>query len=85
VPYQDLGASDIELESIIMNGTGTLAERVTKKAQSTEFVLGSFAPSLLRQQIDRLKLWKNDSHVQVDTLSGYSRSTCTCRGSATTR
>ncbi|WP_176449778.1 DUF499 domain-containing protein [Geodermatophilus saharensis] len=71
VPYQDLGASDIQLEPIIMNGTGTLVERVTKKAQSTEFVLNSFAPSLLRQQIDRLKLWKNEPHIQVDTLSGY--------------
>lgn len=71
VPYQEPGDSQIQLETIIMNGTGTLAERVTAKAESTEFVLKTYAPSLLRQQIDRLQLWSNQPHVQVGTLCGY--------------
>ncbi len=50
VPYQELGDSQIQLETIITNGTGTLAERVTSKAASTEFVLKTYAPSLLRQR-----------------------------------
>ena len=54
-----------------MNGSGTLAERVTKKAETTEFVLKAYAPALLRQQIDRLKLWDKQPHIQVDTLAGY--------------
>lgn len=71
VPYQEPGDSQIQLETIIMNGSGTLAERVTAKAENTEFVLRTYAPSLLRQQIDRLQLWSNQRHVQVGTLCGY--------------
>lgn len=70
-PYQEIGSSDIELETIIMNGTGTLAERVSKKAETTEFVLRTYAPSLLRQQINRLNLWDKQAHVQVETLCVY--------------
>nr|WP_106619913.1 DUF499 domain-containing protein [Saccharothrix carnea] len=71
VPYQEAGSAAVELETIIMNGNGTLAERVTKKAETTEFVLKSYAASLLRQQIDKLKLWDEQPHVQVSTLCGY--------------
>ncbi len=71
LPYQEAGSAEVELETIIMNGNGTLAERVTRKAESAEFVLKSYAPSLLRQQIDRLKLWDKQPHVQLDTLCGY--------------
>jgi hypothetical protein len=71
IPYQELGDSKIDLETVIMDGSGTLAERVSKKAESTEFVLKAYAPSLLRQQIDRLKLWDKQPHVQVGTLCGY--------------
>ncbi len=70
-PYQEPGASEVELETIIMNGSGTLAERVSRKASTTEFVLTTYAPSLLRQQIDRLHLWAKQPHIQVDTLCGY--------------
>ena len=70
-PYQEIGASEVELETIIMNGNGTLAERVTKKAEGSEFVLKTYAPSLLRQQIDRLNLWDKQPHVPVETLAGY--------------
>ena len=70
-PHQEPGASDFELETIIMNGDGTLAGRVTKKADASEFVLRVYTPSLLRQQIDRLHLWDKQPHVQVDTFSGY--------------
>jgi predicted AAA+ superfamily ATPase len=70
-PHQEPGASDFELETIIMNGDGTLAGRVTKKADASEFVLRDYTPSLLRQQIDRLNLWEKQPHIQVDTFSGY--------------
>lgn len=70
-PYQEPGQAEIELESVIMNGTGTLAERVSKKAETTEFVLNNYAASLLRQQIDRLDLWNKQPHIEVDTLSHY--------------
>lgn len=71
VPTQEPGSSEIELESILMNGDGTLAQRVTKKADSGEFVVRSYSPSLLRMQINRLNLWKDRPYVQVDVVSGY--------------
>lgn len=70
-PYQEPGTSEIELESIIMDGDGTLAARVTKKADSSEFVLRNYTPALLRGQIDRLHLWDKQPHIEVDTLCGY--------------
>ena len=71
IPTQEPGASEIQLESIPMNGDGTLAQRVTKKADAGEFVVRSYSPSLLRMQIDRLDLWKERPYVRVDVVSGY--------------
>ena len=71
VPHQEPGRAEVELEAILMNGDGTLADRVTKKARAGEFVVERFSPSLLRMQINRLDLWKGKSHIAVDTLAGY--------------
>jgi len=71
VPYQEPGDGNVELETIIMNGNGTLAARVTKKAETTEFVLSTYAPALLRQRIDDLQLWQKEPHIKVETLLGY--------------
>lgn len=71
VPTQEPGSSVIDLESILVNGEGTIAQRVTKKADSGEFVVRSYSPSLLRMQINRLNLWKDRPYVQVDVVSGY--------------
>ncbi|NKY08834.1 DUF499 domain-containing protein [Cellulomonas hominis] len=71
VPTQEPGSSEIELEAILMNGEGTLAARVTKKADAGEFVVRTFSPSLLRMQINRLDLWKEKPYVPVDTVVGY--------------
>ena len=71
VPHQEPGSADIELEAILMNGDGTLTARVTKKADAGEFVVRNYSPSLLRMEINRLNLWKDKSHVPVDTLVGY--------------
>src|SRR5689334_9452469 len=51
-PHQEPGDNQPTLETIIVNSDGTLAERVSKKVASTEFVLTNYAPSLLRQQND---------------------------------
>jgi hypothetical protein len=71
VPSQEPGSSEIELESILINGEGTLAGRVTKKADAGEFVVRAFSPSLLRMQINRLNLWKDKPYVPVDVVVGY--------------
>jgi hypothetical protein len=71
VPTQEPGSSEIELESILLGGEGTLAGRVTKKADAGEFVVRAFSPSLLRMQINRLNLWKDKPYVPVDVVVGY--------------
>jgi len=71
VPNQEPGRPGIEMETIPMNGDGTLAARVTKKAANSEFVVEQYAPSLLRARIDALKLWKDQPHIAVETLAGY--------------
>lgn len=71
VPHQEPGEAAIEIEPILMNGDGTLAERVTRKARAGEFVVERFNPQLLRMQINRLGLWKEHHDVAVDTLAGY--------------
>lgn len=71
VPTQEPGSAEIDIEPILMNGGGTLAERVTKKADSGEFIVRSFSPSLLRMQINRLDLWKDKPYVPVDVVAGY--------------
>jgi predicted AAA+ superfamily ATPase len=70
-PYQEIGQPGIEIETILMNGDGTLASRVSKKAETSEFVIRQYATTLLRGQIDRLKLWETQPHVEVATLAGY--------------
>ncbi|MEA5456738.1 DUF499 domain-containing protein [Sinomonas sp. JGH33] len=71
VPTQEPGQSEIEIEPVLMNGDGTLAERATKKADAGEFVVRSFSPSLLRIQINRLNLWKDKPYVPVELVAGY--------------
>lgn len=71
VPHQEAGEALIALEPILMNGEGTLAARVTKKADAGEFVVRKYSPGLLRMQIDRLNLWNNESHIQVERLAAY--------------
>ena len=71
VPHQVPGQAEIELEPIIMNGDGTLAVRVTKKADAGEFVVRNYSPALLRMEINRLKLWQDKPHVPVDAMARY--------------
>jgi predicted AAA+ superfamily ATPase len=70
-PHQEPGQAEITFESIHMNGEGTLAERVTRKADAGEFVMRTYSPSLLRMEIDRLGLWKKEPHVQLSQLETY--------------
>ncbi len=70
-PYQEVGSNEIHVETIIMNGDGTLAARVTKKADTSEFVIGQYATTLLRGQIDKLNLWEKQPSISIDSLAGY--------------
>ena len=71
IPNQEPGRPDIEIDTNPMDGDGTLAARVTAKATNSEFVVATYAPTLLRARIDALHLWKDQPHISVETLAGY--------------
>lgn len=70
-PHQKFGGSEIEIETILLDGDGSLVSRVSKKAEASEFVLTQYAPALLRGQIDRLKLWDREAYVVLQALANY--------------
>lgn len=70
-PHQGLGQPEIEIETILLDGDGTIAGRVSRKAETAEFVMSQYAPALLRGQIDRLKLWDREDYVVLETLASY--------------
>ncbi|WP_262285937.1 ATP-binding protein [Micromonospora sp. MA102] len=70
-PSQEPGDSAISIDAILMNGDGTLAERVTRKAEQSELVYTSYTVSFLRRWIDRLGLWSNEPHIELGKLAGY--------------
>ena len=69
VARQEPGAATIDIEAILMNGQGTLAERATRKCEADEIVVRAYTPTLLRRDIDRLGLWDPTPHVPVDRLA----------------
>ncbi|MDJ0357672.1 DUF499 domain-containing protein [Paenarthrobacter sp. PH39-S1] len=71
VPHQQPGAAVIELEAMHMNGDGSLAARVTKKADASEFVVRNYSAALLRMEINKLRLWSDQPYIPVDTMAGY--------------
>ncbi|MEU8402697.1 DUF499 domain-containing protein [Nonomuraea sp. NPDC048892] len=70
-PSQEPGDAAICIDAILMNGNGTLAERVTRKAEQSELVYTSYTVSFLRRWIDRLDLWSNEPHIALGKLAGY--------------
>lgn len=70
-PAQEPGAPDISLDAIFLNGQGTIAERVTRKADESELVYRTYTVSFLRRWIDQLHLWRDTPHVEVGRLAGY--------------
>ena len=70
-PHQELGSNEIVIETVPMNGDGTLAARVTRKAETAEFVVRQYAPTLLRHQIDRLNLWATTPYIELGQLANY--------------
>lgn len=71
VPHQEPGDKDIDLEAVLMNGDGTLAERVTKKARAGEIIVEQYSAQLLRMQINRLGLWKDKHDVPLEQVVNY--------------
>lgn len=70
-PAQEPGEPDVTVDAIYMNGEGTIAERVTRKANESELVYSTYTVSFLRRWIDQLGLWRDSPHVELGTVAGY--------------
>ena len=67
VPVQANPGAEIEWSSIRLTGQEALAVRASKKLKGDELLVASFAPTLLRMELDRVPLWRGD-HVAVQQI-----------------
>ncbi|MAG32379.1 MAG: AAA+ family ATPase [Deltaproteobacteria bacterium] len=67
IPTQATPQSDVEWQASRLTGQEALAERASKKIRGDQLYT-SFAPTLLRMEMDRVPLWRED-HVSVKQLA----------------
>jgi predicted AAA+ superfamily ATPase len=68
VPVQSSPQAAIEWQAIRLSGQGALAVRASKKLRGNELLITSYAPSLLRMELDRVPLWRGN-HVSIRQLA----------------
>ena len=64
VPVQKDPAAAIEMQAFRLTGQDALAIRAGKKLKNDELMIISFAPTLLRMELDKIPLWRGN-HVAV--------------------
>lgn len=64
VPVQKDPAASIEWQAFRLTGQDALAIRAGKKLKNDELMIMSFAPTLLRMELDKIPLWRGN-HVAV--------------------
>ena len=70
------GSMDIEWEADRVAGGGEgISSKVARKLLSDEAAIKTWAPALLRMELDRV-LWKDANHIEVKQLWGYLCSYC---------
>jgi predicted AAA+ superfamily ATPase len=60
----------LELEVLKVNGSGGLAERMSRRADADDLVIGAFGASRLRMELDGVPLWRGD-HLSVREAWDY--------------
>ncbi|MBU1342385.1 MAG: DUF499 domain-containing protein [Proteobacteria bacterium] len=65
VPVQKDPAAAIKWQAFRLTGQDALAVRAGKKLKNDELMIISFAPTLLRMELDRVPLWRGENHVAV--------------------
>jgi len=65
VPVQKDPSSAIGWQAFRLTGQDALAVRAGKKLKNDELMILSFAPTLLRMELDRVPLWRGENHVAV--------------------
>ncbi|MBN1984134.1 MAG: DUF499 domain-containing protein [Chitinivibrionales bacterium] len=68
VPVQTTPQTAVSWQIVRLSTQGALAVRASKKLRSDELLVTSFAPSLLRMELDRVPLWRGN-HVSVKQLA----------------
>jgi len=67
IPTQSTPQSDVEWQASRLTGQGALAERASKKIRGDQLYT-SFAATVLRMEMDRVPLWR-ENHVSVKQLA----------------
>lgn len=67
VPTQETPQSPIEWQSFRLTGQDSLAARASKKLKNDARLLTSWAPTLLRMEMDKVPLWRGD-HVAIKQI-----------------
>ena len=69
-PQTAPGQADIEWKETKPSGSGTLAERVTRKLKSEEKLITAYGGVRVRMDLDRVPLWKHTGDITVGDLWG---------------
>jgi len=67
VPRQE-PRQPLAIEALKINGSGTIAERASRKAVDNDLLVTRYAASNLRMELDRVPLWREGSHVSIGQL-----------------
>jgi hypothetical protein len=69
IPSQgDDVSAPVSWEAIRLTGSEALAVRASRKLRTEEALISSFGSTRLRQELDRVPLWRDDRHVTIRQL-----------------
>ena len=73
VPVQKTPAATVEWQAFRLSGQDALAVRASKKLKNDELMITSFAPTLLRMELDRIPLWRGDNVSVRQVVEDFAR------------
>lgn len=72
-PTQTTPQSQIEWQTVKLSGPDALANRATKKLKIDSQMVGTFAPTLLRQEMDKVPLWRGNHVAIKQVIEDFAR------------
>jgi len=73
VPTQKIPAAAVEWQAFRLTGQDALAVRASKKLKNDELMITSFAPTLLRMELDRIPLWRGNNVPVRQVVEDFAR------------
>jgi hypothetical protein len=67
VPEQPTPQSEVKWNTLRLTGTDSLAVRASRKLRSDELLVATLGPTMLRQHLDQIPLWRGN-HVSIKQL-----------------